>query len=279
MTVKIVTDSTADLPPRLAEEMGITVVPVYLRFGDEVFRDGVDISADEFYRRLSHDTIHPSTTQPSPQDFTDVYKGLIQKADGIVSIHVSGKLSGTCNSALQGKAAAGKECPIEVIDSQVVTMGLGQLAIAANTLARSGRSLPQVVEQVKQMIPRIHVLGLLDTLKYLALGGRIGKVQALLGSILNVKPMLTIKDGALAPAGRVRSRAKGIDILFDFVKNAADIQDLAVVYNTAPDEAQAFVTRLGSLFPEEKIRLTQLGPALGVHAGPGILFVTLRGRG
>jgi DegV family protein with EDD domain len=259
--------------------MGITVVPVYLRFGDEVFRDGVDISADEFYRRLSHDTIHPSTTQPSPQDFTDVYKGLIQKADGIVSIHVSGKLSGTCNSALQGKAAAGKECPIEVIDSQVVTMGLGQLAIAANTLARSGRSLPQVVEQVKQMIPRIHVLGLLDTLKYLALGGRIGKVQALLGSILNVKPMLTIKDGALAPAGRVRSRAKGIDILFDFVKNAADIQDLAVVYNTAPDEAQAFVTRLGSLFPEEKIRLTQLGPALGVHAGPGILFVTLRGRG
>jgi DegV family protein with EDD domain len=278
MTIKIVTDSTADLTPQLAKEHSITVVPVYLRFGDEVFHDQVDISADEFYRRLSHDTIHPSTTQPSPQDFADVYKGLTKKADGIISIHVSGKLSGTCNSALQGKEAAGKECPIEVIDSESVTMGLGQLAIAANTLAQSGKSLPQVVEEVKKMIPSIHVLGLLDTLKYLALGGRIGKVQALLGSVLNVKPMLTIKDGVLTPAGRVRSRAKGTDILFDYVKNAVDIQDLAVVYNTEREEAQAFVKRLGAIFPEEKIRLAQLGPALGVHTGPGILFISLRGK-
>jgi DegV family protein with EDD domain len=278
MTIKIVTDSTADLPPELAEEMGITVVPVYLRFGDEVFHDGVDISADEFYRRLTHDTIHPSTTQPSPQDFADVYKVLTPKADGIISIHVSSKLSGTCNSALQGKEAVATECPIEVIDSQVVTMGLGQLAMAASTLAQSGKSLSQIIKEVKQMIPSIRVFGLLDTLKYLALGGRIGKVQALLGSVLSVKPMLTIKDGVLTPAGRVRSRAKGIDILFDFVKNAADIQDLAVVYNTAPDEAQAFVKRLGAIFPEEKIRLARLGPALGVHTGPGILFVALRGR-
>ena len=278
MTIKIVTDSTADLPPRLAEELGITVVPVYLRFGDEVFHDRVDISADEFYRRLMHDTIHPSTTQPSPQDFIDVYKELSKKADGIISIHVTDKLSGTCNSALQGKKAVGKGCPIEVIDSEVVTMGLGQLAIAANTMAQSGKSLPQVAEEVKKMIPSIRVFGLLDTLKYLALGGRIGKVQALLGSVLSVKPMLTIKDGVLAPAGRARSRAKGIDILFDYVKNTADIQDLAVVYNTAPDEAQALVKRLGSVFPEERIRLAQLGPALGVHTGPGILFVALRGK-
>jgi len=278
MTIKIVTDSTADLPPQLAKEHGITVVPVYLRFGDEVFHDGVDISADEFYRRLTHDPVHPSTTQPSPQDFADVYKGLTKKADGIISIHLSSKLSGTCNSALQGRETAGKECPIEVIDSEVVTMGLGQLAIAANTLAQSGKSLQQVVEEVKQMIPSIHVLGLLDTLKYLALGGRIGKVQALLGSVLNVKPMLTIKDGVLTPAGRVRSRAKGTDILFDYVKNAVDIQDLAVVYNTEREEAQAFVKRLGAIFPEERIRLAQLGPALGVHTGPGILFISLRGR-
>ena len=278
MTIKIVTDSTADLPPRLAEDLGITVVPVYLRFGDEVFHDRVDISADEFYRRLMHDPIHPSTTQPSPQDFIDVYKELSKKADGIISIHVTDKLSGTCNSALQGKKAVGKGCPIEVIDSQLVTMGLGQLAMAANEIAQSGKSLPQVAEEVKKMIPSIRGFGLLDTLKYLALGGRIGKVQALLGSVLSVKPMLTIKDGVLAPAGRARSRAKGIDILFDYVKNTADIQDLAVVYNTAPDEAQALVKRLGSVFPEERIRLAQLGPALGVHTGPGILFVALRGK-
>jgi DegV family protein with EDD domain len=119
---------------------------------------------------------------------------------------------------------------------------------------------------------------LLDTLKYLALGGRIGKVQALLGSVLNVKPMLTLKDGVLSPAGRVRSRAKGIDILFNFVKNTAGIQDLAAVYNTEREEAQAFVKRLGAFFPEEKIRLAQLGPALGVHTVPGIIFIALRGK-
>ena len=279
MTIKIVTDSTADLPPQLAKELGITVVPVYLRFGDEVFRDRVDISEDRFYQRLMHDHIHPSTTQPSPQDFIDVYKELAKGADGIVSIHVSSKLSGTYNSALRGKEAVEKECPIEVIDSEVITMGLGHLAIAANVMAQSGNSLPQVVKEIKQMIPSIHVLGLLDTLKYLALGGRIGKMQALLGSVLNVKPMLTIKDGVLSPAGRARSRAKGIDILFNYVKNAADIQDLAVVYNTTLEEAQALVGRLGAVFPEERIRLARLGPALGVHTGPGILIVTIRGKG
>ena len=129
------------------------------------------------------------------------------------------------------------------------------------------------------MIPSVHVFGLLDTLKYLALGGRISKAQALLGSMLNVKPMLTIKDGLLAPTARVRSRAKGVQNLFDFVKNAVDIQDLAVVYNTDREEAQAFVKHVGTLFPEEKIMLSQLGPALGVHAGPGILFVALREKG
>jgi len=277
LTIKIVTDSTADLPLQLANELGITVVPVYLSFGDEVYRDRVDISEDEFYQRLLHDPIHPSTMQPSPQDFVHVYDGLAQETDGIISIHVTSKLSGTYNSALQGKKLVEKKCPIEVIDSQVVTMGLGQLAMAANTIAESGKSLQQVAEQVRRMIPSIHILGLLDTLKYLALGGRIGKVQALLGSILSVRPMLTMKDGELVPAGRVRNRNRGIDRLFDFVKNAVDVQDLAIVYNTTPDEAQALLRRMDSIFPKERITLARLGPALGVHAGPGILFVALRG--
>ena len=278
LTVKIVTDSTADLPPQLARELGITVVPVYVRFGDEIYRDRVDISEDEFYHKLLHGHIHPTTTQPTPKDFVDVYKNLVGQADGIISIHVSSKLSATYNSALLGKELVEKECPIEVIDSKLVTMGLGQLVIAAKYLAESERGLNQVVEEVKHIIPSIHVLGLLDTLKYLALGGRIGKVQALLGSVLNEKPMLIIKDGELLPAGRFRSRAKGMDRLFDFVKNAVDVQDLAIVYNTTPDEAQALVERMASIFPKERIRLAKLGPALGVHAGPDILFVAFRGR-
>jgi len=276
MTFKIVTDSTADLPPELAEELNITVVPVYVRFGDKVYRDRVDISEDEFYQKLLYDPIHPNTTQPTPQDFTDVYQKLSQEADGIISIHISSILSGTYNSAIQGKELVEKRCPIEVIDSQVLTMSLGLLVIAAATIAKSGKSIQQVVEEVKQTIPSIHLLALLDTLKYLALGGRIGKAKALLGSILSVKPMLTIKDGELVPVGQVRTRANGVDRLFNFVKNATNIQDLAIVYNTTPKDAQTLTERIGSMFPKERIRLARLGPALGVHAGPGILFVAFR---
>jgi len=279
MAIRIVTDSTADLPNELAEKLDITVVPEYLRFGDEVFRDRVDINEDEFYRRLMNDPILPKTTQPSPQDFTGVYRNLAQKADGIISIHLSSKLSGTYNSAVQGALAVEDKCPIEVIDSQVVTMGLGEIVIAANEMARSGQTIPQIAAAIYKMIPNIRILGLLDTLKYLALGGRIGKVQALLGSMLNVKPMLAVKDGVLTPSGRVRSRAKGIEILYEYVKNMADIQDLAVIHNTTPEEAQTLVKRLGAFYPEDKIRLARLGPALGVHTGPGILFIALRGKG
>ena len=276
MRIKVVTDGSADLPAQLIEELGITVVPLYVRFGNEVYRERVDISEDEFYRRLLHDPVHPSTTQPTPQDFVEVYQKLSQEADGIISIHLSSKLSGTCSSALQGKEMVAKGCPIEVVDSQMTTMGTGLVAIAAATMARSGKGLPQVVEEVKQVIPRTHVLGLLDTLKYLALGGRIGKAKALLGSVLNVKPVLTLKDGEVVPAAQVRTRAKGVDRLFDFVKNATDIQDLAIVYNTTPDEAQSLAERIGSIFAKERIRLARMGPVLGVHCGPGILFVVLR---
>ena len=276
MTFKIVTDSTADLPPELARELGVTVVPAYVRFGDKVYRDRVDISEDELYHRLLHDPIYPQTTQPSPQDFADVYQKLSQEAEGIISIHITSKLSGTYNSALQGKELVKNKCPIEVIDSRVLTMSLGLLVIAATTIARSASSIQQVVAEVKQTIPSIHFLALLDTLKYLAKGGRIGNVKALLGSVLNVKPMLGIKDGEFVPVCQVRTRAKGIDKLFDFVKNATNIQDLAVVYNTTPEDAQTLIERIGLIFPKERIRLARLGPALGVHGGPGILSVAFR---
>jgi DegV family protein with EDD domain len=276
MVIKIVTDSTADLPDQLVKELGITVVPVYVRFSDKVYRDRVDISEDEFYERLTHDPVHPSTVQPGPQDFLEAYRKLSPDADGIISIHVSGKLSGTCNSALMAKDMLEGGCPVEVVDSETLSMSLGLTAIVAAQMAEAGKSLDKVVEEVKQAIPKIHLLAFLDTLEYLKRGGRIGKVKALLGSVLSVKPMLAVKDGELVPAGQVRTRAKGIDKLFDFVKNAADIQDLAIVYNTTPDEAQNLAERIGSIFDREKIRIARLGPGLGVHAGPGAMLVAIR---
>lgn len=205
MTVRIVTDSTSDLSPQVAEELGITIVLVYVRFGERVYRDGVDISQDEFYQKLARSPVHPSTSQPSPSDFADVYSKLSQETGEIVSIHLSSKVSGTYNSALRGRELAQAKCHIEVVDSLSVSMGLGLIAMAAARLAKTGEGLHEVMNEVEQAIPGTRIFGVLDTLKYLLLGGRIGKVKALLGTLLNVKPLLTMRNGELSPIGMVRT--------------------------------------------------------------------------
>jgi len=276
MTVKIVTDSTADLPPQLAQQLGITVVPVYVRFGEKVYRDGVDVSQDEFYQKLLESPVHPTTSQPSPSDFANVYSKLSTETDEIVSIQVTSKLSGTYNSALQGRELARAGCRIEVIDSLSVTMGLGLIAMAAARLAEAGEGLQMVMEEIRQAIPNIRLLGVFDTLKYLLRGGRIGRAKALLGSMLNVKPLITMRDGELFPTGQVRTRSKGIERLFDLVKNTLNIQELAIVHSTTPDEADSLRERIGSIFDKKRIHIARLGPALGVHSGPGTLILALR---
>ena len=163
MVIKIVTDSSSDLPGGIVEELGITVVPLYIRFGDKVYRDRVEINNEEFYHKLQHGPTHPSTTQPSPQDFVDVYKKLAEEADGIVSIHISEKLSGTCNSAIQARELV-KECPVEVIDSKIISMALGFVCMAAARVANAGGGLSEVVEKVNRVLPDMRLLGLLDTL-------------------------------------------------------------------------------------------------------------------
>jgi len=276
MVVKIVTDSTADLPFRVAKELGITVIPAYLRFGNEVYRDRIDISEDQFYDRLINDQTHPTTEPPTPKDFAAVYDELSRKSDGIISIHISSELSATYNSAIQGKKLVNTDCPIEVVDSRLVTMGLGLLVISAASIAASEENLPQIVERIKKVIPDIRELGLFDTLKYLVLGGRISRAKAFLGSVLNVKPMITMNNGELEPFRQVRNRKDGKDELLKFAKNAGNIKDLSVVYSTTPEEAKDLVKQMDPIFPADQIKLARLGPVLGVHGGPGILFVALR---
>ena len=170
------------------------------------------------------------------------------------------------------------KCPIEVIDSQTITLALGFMTTAAAEAANAGKSLQQVLAVVKEAMHDAHSLVLLDTLKYLHLGGRIGKAKTLLGTVLNVKPMITINDGEVVPAGQVRSRAKGIEGLVDFVKNATHIKDLAVAYSTTLDDAQALAQRVASTFTKGEVRVARLGTTLGVHLGPGTLIVSFRGR-
>jgi DegV family protein with EDD domain len=274
MTVKVVTDSTADLPPEIVKEYGITVVPLYVLFGNDMYRDGVDMTKDQFFERLLKDPVHPSTTQPTPQDFVDIYEKLDPENDGIISIHIARKMSGTCNSADQAVQLMGKEGSIEVIDSQNVSMGLGLIVIAAAESARAGKSLQEIKGEMHQIIPNIRLLALFDTLKYLAKGGRIGKAKSMVGAVLNVKPLLILKEGEFSPFGQVRSRNKGIDQLLDYAKESSNIVDLAIIYSTTPDDAQALADRMD--FFKGKARVCPIGSVIGVHGGPAVMGVTFR---
>lgn len=276
MPVRIVTDSTCDLPPELVRDLGITVVPVYVGFCEKSYKDGIDISREQFYERLTSSPVHPTTSQPTPADFAEVYRKLAKETGQILSVHVASKLSGTVNAALRGKEVADVKSSIEVVDSQSVTMGLGIITLTGARKAAAGDSLQKVADEVHQAIVSTHLLGVFDTLKYLLRGGRIGKSKALLVSILNVKPVLTLRDGELLPVGNVRTRAKGIDRLCDFVRDALGIQELAIIHSTTPDDARSLRDRLTSFVDTSRLHLAQLGPALGVHAGPGILAVVFR---
>lgn len=277
MVVKIVTDSSADLPPQLAEELGITIVPLYIRFGDRIFRDRLDIGDEEFYRELLRSPVHPVTIQPGIQDFVEAYQRVAMNADAIVSIHISAKLSGTYNSALQATAMVDPGCPVEVIDSQTTTAALGLICIEAAKAANSGKDLQYVVSVVQEAIQNTYVFGILDSLEYVCMGGRAGKARSLLGSILNVKPVLSLRNGELTPVGRVRTRSKGIDELFECVTHAKRIDNLAVVYSTTAEEATDLSQRLANRFEKKNIILTRLGSTIGVHTGPGTLIVAFRG--
>jgi len=275
MAVKIVTDSLSDITSDIAQGLGLTVVPLTVSFGQESFLDRVTITTDEFYYKLTHDPTWPTTTQPPPGDFLNVYNKLAEETDEILVITLSSKLSGTYESALNAKSLVEKECRIEVIDSLTVAMGLGLIVIAAAKVAQAGANLDELVDLVRRAMPRSHLVAYFDTLKYLAKGGRIGKAQGLLGAMLSIKPILTVKDGEMSPVTRLRSRAAGMDYLYNFVAGFSHIEGLAVEHATTPDDANRLVERLSSLFPKERIYRSTISPVVGTYAGPGAMAVSI----
>jgi DegV family protein with EDD domain len=271
-----VTDSTADIPPEILKELDISVVPIYVVFGDKAYRDRVDISEDEFYHRLSQDGVFPTTAVPSPKDFADVYSELAKETDEIISIHLTSKESGIYDSALLAKDMVQRKCRVEVIDSQSISMSYGLLAMAAAREAKAGASLNQVADMVRRSIPHLHILFLVDTLKYVVRGGRVSRARGALGSVLGVKPLLTLKDGHLTLSTVARTRAKAIERLYDFAKSHSPIGEVAVPYTTTREEAEALAGRLRLAFANAPVHVARVGPALGTHAGPGAMGVVIR---
>ena len=277
MTVKIITDSVADIPPQVVKELGITVVPILIRFGTKVYRDGIDLSADEFYYKLAHSKTFPVTSVPSPGTFAEAYDKLAEETGEIAAVILSSKLSGTYEVALQSVGLMKQKCRVEVVDSQWATMAQGFIVVAAAKAAKAGASLDEVVTIARRNILRVDFLAAFDTLEYLRRGGRIGRAQAFLGSVLKINPLITLRDGLVEPAGRTRSRAKAIDRLYDFAMGFSHIEEMAVEDTATPDEAEALVERLSSIFPRERIYRSKMTPAIGTHTGPRLLLVAVQG--
>ena len=275
MTVKIVTDTLSDIPDDLATELGITLIPLTVSFGHESFLDRVEITSEEFYGRLVRESNLPTTTQPPPITFANAYKKLAKETDEILVVTLSSRLSGTYQSALNAKSMLNGNCRIEVVDSQSIIMSFGLAVIAAAKMANAGAGMDEIVTGLKARLNNSQLVAYFDTLKYLAKGGRVGKAQGLVGSLLSVKPILTIKDGEMSPLTRVRSKAAGIDYLYNAVANTENVESVGVEYCTTPRDAEMLIERLSALVPRENIYKSIVCPVVGTYSGPGAVAVSI----
>ena len=276
MSIAVVTDSTSDLPVDIAKQHGITIVPLNVHIEDETFLDGVTISADEMYRRLPDQKVIPTTSAPSVGSFIEAYEKLGESHDEIISIHLSSKLSLTHNSAVQAASELNeKGAKIEVIDTEQASMALGWIAVQAAEKIASGVSLDEAVALAKSASTRASFTGMVDTLEYLVRGGRIGKAQGFVGSLLRIRPILTLTEGVAHPAGRARNRTKGITRLKEMVAEASPLDKLAILYTTDKNDAEEIANSVAEYSKNGKPVVAQLGPVVGNYLGPGTLGLGL----
>jgi DegV family protein with EDD domain len=272
VSIAIVTDSTADLPSQLARTRSISVVPLTLNFEGRSLLDGVDIRPSEFYRKLPNATTHPTTSQPSAGRFAEAYSDLLAEHSDVISIHISEKLSGTYASAVQGAEMTDSK-RVHVIDSQLVSMSLGLLTLAASELVSQGDGAPSIVKRVSAMREQVQTYFSVATLEFLRRGGRIGRASAMLGSVLQVKPVLCIRDGLVTPLERVRTFDRALNRVVELTREVDRGKGLCVIVGHADAEADAErVAR--ELEPHcDTLMIQPLGPVVGAHAGPGVVGV------
>jgi len=275
--IHVVTDSGSDLPVDVRQRLGIHVVPLTVQFGDEIFRDGEDISTAEFYARLRQEKILPSTCQPSPADFVALYERIAQPGDTIISIHLSSKMSGTYQSAVLASTMIDPQITVKAVDSKAASLGIGVTAVAAAEAAQTGKSAEEVLEEAQRVVECLQVYFVVDTLEYLQKNGRIGLASAMLGTLLNIKPVLTLVDGQVAPFEKIRGKTKALKRLrelgTEFRQRYPDRKlKAALSHADNPAEAQTLAEALVEILDlEEPVLLGEIGPTIGVHTGAGTI--------
>ena len=272
--IRVVTDSACDLPGPLADELGVEIVPLTIRFGDEEFVDRRDLSPSEFWARCANSPLLPETAAPSPGAFEAAFRRQASAgADAVVCINLSSGLSATIQAAQSAATALAGELDVRTADSRSITSGLGTQVRAAAQAARDGADTDAVVALVEGLAARTHVVGTLDTLENLKKGGRIGAAQALLGSLLSIKPLIDISSGEVTEAGKARTRRKGLEWVRDKVFEQPDVEHLTVAHGMAPD-VDAMLDLLSPRYSRDDISITTIGATIGTHGGPRVMGVS-----
>lgn len=273
--VKVVIDSTADLPLETIKELDMEMVPLTVLIGDQAYRDGIDITSAEFYKRLPGLTKLPTTSQPSPGLFLKAYEKAVNAGMAVISIHLSAKLSGTYANAVVA-ARNFPEGQVRVFDTQQVSAGIAFFALTAVEMARSGKTIDEIEAEMIRMRDLVKIVATVDTLEYLHKGGRIGGLKNFLGSLLSVKPILQLKDGEVQPLEQVRTRSKALQRVAELAKSFGPVDRVAILHAADPASANTLVELLAPFFPKEKIHVSELGPVIGAHAGPGTVGIGIQ---
>jgi len=276
---RVVTDSSCDLPADLVAELDIDIVPLTIRFGNEELVDRRDLSPKEFWARCTTSPVLPETSAPSAGAFEDAYRrAAAAGAEGVVCITISSQLSATGQSAQMAAKSVQGEIPVRTVDSLSVTMGLGMMVAAAARLSAEGKDVDEVAAAAERLVPRTRVYGALDTLENLKKGGRVGGAQALIGSMLSIKPIIEVRDGQVEPESKQRTRSRALRYLADKVRDEGEIENLAIMHGDAPD-LDEFIEMLEPLVPRERMVVGDIGAVIGAHAGPRVIGVAYQVAG
>lgn len=274
MTIRIVTDSASDISLEEAEDLGIEIVPLSVRFGEAEYTDLVDLSVSDFYQKMAESDLLPSTAAPSPGAFEAAFKRCAEAgAEGVICINLSLALSATGQAAQLAADALANTLPVKCIDSKSITSGLGTIIRKAAAAAKDGGSMDEIVALVDNLASRTRIFATLDTLENLKKGGRIGGAKAMLGTMLQFKPCLDLSSGEVVEAGRQRTRKKSLIWLKEVLESEGEISELSIIHGDAPD-VEEFATLISDIIPIDQIRINQLGAVIGTHGGPRVLGVT-----
>lgn len=275
-SIKIVTDSTADIPLGLAHELGIEVVPMHLHVGDQTYRAGLDITNDQFYQLLQDGRLKASTSSPPGVVFEQLYRRLTPEYEHIFSLHVSGRLGSTCRVAQQARSRVPASASrIEVIDSKLASMGLGLVVTHTAQAVRDGASPAEVALLINNLMQHCHVVFFVDTIEYLEHTGRLSLATSVLGSMQRIKPLMLLDEGEIVPYERTRTRAKAIEGLYTFIEDFPRVQEVISLYATTPEDVEKLLEKVDPIFPRDQVQIMQFGPSIGAHLGPGAMGVAV----